>query len=52
MSIFVELLKTTKKTHELKDELNSILENVEESIIILSDSRAEFVNKKFLCSFS
>ena len=44
MSIIVDLLKTTHKTHDMKDELNSILENLEESIIIMSDSHAEFVN--------
>ena len=44
MSIIVELLKTTHKTHDLKDELNTILEHLEESIIIMSDYRAEFVN--------
>jgi CRISPR/Cas system-associated endoribonuclease Cas2 len=44
MSVFEELLKTTKKTQELKEELTSILENLEESIIIISNCRAEFVN--------
>ena len=36
----------------MKEELTQILENLEESIILLSDSKAEFANKRFLCSFS
>ena len=52
LSVFDELLKAAGKTHALKDELNSILENLEESIIIMSNSRAEFVNQRFLYNFS
>jgi hypothetical protein len=44
MMVFDELFKTIKKTHDLKDELTSILENLEESIIIMANCRAEFVN--------
>ena len=44
LSVFDQLLEAAGKTHALKDELNSILENLEESIIIMSNCRAEFVN--------
>lgn len=51
-SIIIDLLKQTEQNHDMKDELNQILENLEESIIIMSDNRAEFVNQRFLCNFS
>ena len=36
----------------MQDEFHQILENLEESIIIMSDFEAEFMNKRFLYNFS
>ena len=46
------LLKQIEQNHDMKEELNQILENLEESIMIISDHRAEFINQRFLSSFS
>lgn len=37
---------------EIHEELYQILENLEESIIIMQDFKGEFVNQRFLESFS
>jgi hypothetical protein len=51
-SSILSFLKQIEKTNDLKEELDQILENLEESIMIVSDSKADFINKKFLASFS
>ena len=51
-SSVLTFLKYIEKTHDMKEELKQILENLEESIMIISDSKADFINKRFLASFS
>ena len=51
-SSVLTFLKYIEKTHDMKEELNQILENLEESIMIISDFKADFINKRFLANFS
>ena len=45
-----KFLQQIEKTYAVKDELNLILENLEESIMIVSvlDYKADFINQRFL----
>lgn len=45
------LLKSTEQIHEIKEELDQMLENLEESIIIISNDRVEFLNQRFIFYF-
>ena len=48
-----DILRKFEQIHDLKEEINQILENLEESIMILSDNlEAEFINQRFMVSFS
>ena len=51
-SSILSFLKQIEKTNDMKEELNQILENLEESIMIISDFKADFINKRFLGSFA
>ena len=52
-NFFGIILKKFEQIHDLKEEINQILENLEESIMILSDDlKADFINQRFLYSFS
>ena len=42
--IVMDLMKQTEKNFDMQDELQQILQNLEESIIIMSDFRVDFVN--------
>ena len=46
------LFRYMKQAEEIQEEMDLILENLEESILITKDFKAEFVNKRFLESFS
>ena len=46
-----DLFKHIKEIFELKDEFKEILDNLEESIIILENFKVDFVNDKFLSEF-
>ena len=45
------LLESIKQVHETNQELNTILENLEESIIIMTNERVEFLNLRFIFYF-
>lgn len=45
------LLESVKQSLETNQELNQILENLEESIIIISTERVEFLNQRFIFYF-
>jgi hypothetical protein len=51
--IIVDLVKQTEKNYDMQDELHQILQNLEESIIIMqNDLSAEFINDRFLYNLS
>lgn len=46
--IIVDLVKQTQQNYDMQDELHQILQNLEESIIIMQDFRAEFINDRYM----
>ena len=50
----ITFLKQIEEIYEMKSELNQILENLEESIMIVTipQYKADFINQRFLSSFA
>ena len=46
------LIKYIRQAEDIQKELDQILENLEESILIMKDYKGEFVNQRFLELFS